>query len=686
MEEIKKYNRLEYLYPNITDLKRKEWLKNATFLITVNDSNILPLTFEEYIQWGDLKKRLQIYNTENKNITKEVNKEDYETWKKYGTELYNFLYDTSYYDTNILHKIAVYLSKNPLALPHFIQKHALQIIGKMLQLDENCVDLYSETYLKERKEDFFKIYSCERKNGNVSEGTYRINNFFGKYNLSLFLGVVEELLDLGINLKEYRFTSLKNSNTYKESESSDLWNKTIIENIKKERSEEYLRNDNIKIKPQELLDLLSFDNLDSFLEKVVCLTQREAVAYLIEDEYTIDPKEMFAFSDKEVYKKKTMSIFPQEKLITVDALCQRIHQKLINVQIETRKVFLAEKVETLGNIIGLNLFQAFFKEDRIKEIIQKETLYENTMNKLDEYLKMYTISKETTNKNSETLLSDLEQFLLNFLKKDKKSSAEEEIEDLKKQVQDIHDRLNRQDETIKKYIKQIEFYIENGGAIPREASKSLSKECIMGLLKEHRKSMKNPIKKYRIILLMVTAGIMSRLFLERTPSSLTIKPPTVKENLVLQREELTLQKIAEERRKHFILKKQENSQIEIKDNLFLGRTINEKKERISYYPDIYQETPMGYKEEAGIVIAYFALKDENGTLKKAGSFRNQESLNEFLKTNDPMDFEWKAAVCAGKTQTEMLEILKTNGEVPYDFTDYFIDINITENQKKYIYK
>ena len=208
----------------------------------------------------------------------------------------------------------------------------------------------------------------------------------------------------------------------------------------------------------------------------------------------------------------------------------------------------------------------------------------------------------------------------------------------------------------------------------------------MGLLKEHRKSMKNPIKKYRIILLMVTAGIMSRLFLERTPSSLTIKPPTVKENLVLQREELTLQKIAEERRKHFILKKQENFQFEIKDNLFLGRTINEKEERISYYPDIYQETPMGYKEEAGIVIAYFALKDENGTLKKAGSFRNQESLNEFLKTNDPMDFEWKAAVCAGKTQTEMLEILKTNGEVPYDFTDYFIDINITENQKKYIYK
>lgn len=492
---MEKKVRVEYLFPNINNDRKYKWLENAEFSpwLQVADPEIMQFSYEEYLD-RYYREDYCFTNLNNQDITEEINKESYMDWCNHEKQprIYDLEDSMIKWDNIITRQLAIYLEKNPLMLPKFIQKHTIDIIG--LFLGDYSLFTRLMAYKPQRNGNFW-INHKESKN------EYRHYNFSAKYKLSLFLSVLDNLLDLGVNLQEYQFSNLNKSNTYNKLDATIAWNEDIINNC---GHEDYIRCDGQKITQVELLNYISFSNLSEFLDKVISLTEIEYYTSFIEEATTVDPSNILPI--RHCFSSDDMSYFSKDNLVDIKMLCQKMQQKLKKVAKETEIMILKRKIMAIrdkmkekesGNNIDDTLLALLISEiEKLYEELKKSSSVESKQAKdeLDQLLKDYGLKLNNGSDDLEKPVNDSDS-----VSKDKK---------IMERLDSLEERMKNTEESINIMKNQLLEYLENGGSNPLAKLTGLSKEEQIEIISEFKPKTKGANLRKKMMLGILKLGLI----------------------------------------------------------------------------------------------------------------------------------------------------------------------------------
>ena len=335
----------------------------------------------------------------------------------------------------------------------------------------------------------------------VSELTYKYLNFRAKYTLSLFLSVLDNLLDLGINLQEYKFTNLNKCTKYNQLNANVSWNEDIITSFK---NPYFIRCDGLKITQTELFDYIDFSDLEGFLDKIVNLTEVEYYSNFIEDANTINPKKILPIeilSDLD-----DMAYFSKQFLMDIKILCREMQKKLKKVAQETEIMLLNRKITAL--------------ENRIKEVAEQDSndsnLYASLVSEIE---KLYEELMKLPSNGKKQMKEQLDQRLVNTdwkLKKEVDNSKKIEYsdnsvsqdEEIRKRLDVLEARMESTEKIINDMKNQFLEYLENGGNNPLKNLTGLSKEEQLKIVSEFKPKTTGAKLRKKITLGILKLGLV----------------------------------------------------------------------------------------------------------------------------------------------------------------------------------
>lgn len=105
--------------------------------------------------------------------------------------------------------------------------------------------------------------------------------------------------------------------------------------------------------------------------------------------------------------------------------------------------------------------------------------------------------------------------------------------------------------------------------------------------------------------------------------------------------------------------------------------------KVPYYTNSTSNKATGTKKVNGYITGYFATIQSGNTYQLIKSCRNQEEMMNFLENcpYDPNDIIWKCSICE-KKDVNIEEYLKSEKDIPYTLTTYFIDYEPTKEKTR----
>lgn len=444
--------KIEYLYPNINNEKKYKWLGNANFRQGILDYDIIQYSLEEYLKMTDQENNRYI-DSFGKDITNQENQKNYQIWKEHGQKIWNLSPTIIKWNQEIVHALANYLSKNPLYLPCFIEHNTADIIGHFI----------GQPFLLYDSQKTSSKYAPKLwENRKINREQYLTNNFEAKYNLSLLLAVLDELLDLGVNLEEYQFGNFDKNNTYNKLKKASPWNESLLKSLKEE---DYIREDGYHFTQEELKNILSYKNLREFLDKVIELVETECYMEFIEEAITMDPKHIEPFKG---YSKMSMSYYKETGVKEVENLCREMQEKMRKVSEKTESIWIQRRYEKLKK----ELESYILEEDYIKLLPEPENLYD-----------IFHSDKGKIKKSSE---------------EQKETSSSEE--NLKKQITVLEEKLEKAESEVEELKQQLQRYIKEGGENPLKQGMDIPKEQLVSIISGlDAKTWQEKLRKNRLL-------------------------------------------------------------------------------------------------------------------------------------------------------------------------------------------
>ncbi len=488
--------RMKYLFPNIENKRKLKWLENATFVSGAEDHEIVNLSLEEYLH--RFRRENTSYNDNNKDITVEVNNEHYANWKKRSqNNIFSLDGSGIRFDKEIVLSLAQHLASHPLEMPSFLEQNAINIIG--LFLGENI--LYTNMALAPSF-GYTEYELCHSQK--ISEEDYRRSNFEAKYKLSLFLGVIDELLKMGVNLEEFSFIDLRDCHTYQDTSSAPLWNKRLIETMDVST---YVRSDGQKFTREEMLSFINFSTLSEFLTCIMNLTEVEYYVNFIEESVTMNPSEAVALPS---FHTKNFSFISSDKLVSIKELCISFQKRLKQLALETEVKILERKLEEL-RISLEEKDNSNFDENKLRERIK--WLYQEIEKITTEKRKeLIAVLKEIIKNNNlaDSLFDEEQQNQSStFPKKEVPNKIEIQVQELGQRVESLEKRVSSLESILKNYL-------DHGGVVPNLENTNMSREEIIALIKDYKPTTIGAffrklelLKKLKVgILVALTSGML----------------------------------------------------------------------------------------------------------------------------------------------------------------------------------
>lgn len=455
--------RVEYLCTNIENERKLKWLENAKFMRVIEDHEVVELSFEEYL-FRLRKENAKYIDHQKGDITFTKQQEDYQNWKERSQwNIFSLDGSSIRWDNSIVHSLATYLATHPLVLPYFLESNAINIVGLFLgeSILFNSMALASQFGYEE-----FKLWEKQ----SISERDYCDKNFEAKYKLSLFLGVLDELLDLGVNLSEFSFVDLRKVNTFEETVEAPIWNEKLISTI---NASTYRRCDGQTFEKQDLLGFIQFQDLETFLDSIMLLVDSEYYVHFIEEAVTMNPKKVVALP---YFHTRSMDFIDRKDLVEISGLCKSLKEKLKRVASDSVIKVLRRKIEQIRKRLANNVD----KEDiDYSEILKEiEALYQ-------------AILASTTDK--EILLEFLKQVIdesgLDFSINEKVEPPNPEMkveDDMASRLKDLERRVGDLENRVSSLELQLLQYIKNGGQVPDINIDSVTREEVIKLILEYK--------------------------------------------------------------------------------------------------------------------------------------------------------------------------------------------------------
>ena len=479
--------RVEYLCTNIDNERKLKWLETAKFSRVAEDHEVVDFSFEEYL--FRFRKETQKFTDSTGDITLRVQQEKYKNWKERSQfSIFSLDGNSIRWDNSIIHSLAVYLASHPLAIPYFLEENAVNIVGLFLgeSLLVNSMALAPQFGYEE-----FKLWEAQP----ISEKNYRARNFEAKYKLSLFLGVLDELLELGVNVSEFSFVDLRKVNTFIDTLQAPLWNEKLISTM---NASTYRRCDGQNFEEKDLLGFIGFDDVSTFLDSVMRLVESEYYVHFIEEPVTMNPKAVVALP---YFHTTNMDFLKKEDLVEIKGLCETLKNKLREVKYSSEIKVLKRKLEQLRKRLSEKEDKKDFDYSEILE--ELESLYQEIL--------------ATSSKEKEELLSLLKQLLeesnIDFRVSEEYRKVEVPKESAKKldiasKVQELDRRVSSLETRVSTLEKQLLDYIKNGGEIPSITADSVSREEVIRLILEYRPvTFKEKLRRLEVLKLLKVGTI-----------------------------------------------------------------------------------------------------------------------------------------------------------------------------------
>lgn len=659
MERKKTTMRLEYLFPCIDDKRKLETLHNATLRPSIERGGKY---FKIGVKNGELGLTTSdfyyLYNHREVVHTDYFNQ--YVTTLQNETNIFSLGFD-GLWNEKFLDLIADYIVNNPNSLPYFLQDNALSILGLFL---ENHVFFY-ETY-DMLNLNHNHIWESQRKD--IDD--YCWSNFLAKRKLSLFLCVVDKLLSRRVNLSEYRFTRLGLDATYANVITSEPWYAEILKSIPEEG---YQNSDGQTISAECLRTLISFDDLDGFLNSIKTIASFDHL-YVYNDRMMLKPfgiditvqayKQDYDPSKNSVFDNLYAKYYPKGSVIDIVECCALFQQKLASVSKETDFVILSRRLNNIKEAIKVAEQTPDFDWSILKNSLQG--IYDEI-----KHLPVDAQSELLKSIDNLTKTGKLE------LKRERKSdsSIEGRVSHLEEVVASHESRLDSLDRRItnlEEALSSVFDYIDKGTPLPDDVAHYLSRMSILKVIAYPVKTQKSTLRKALIIGALTIGAIplltSSNYKGNEISAPLPSEPPAITETYVTA----TRPETSFETQTIIPTVKPEES-------IKMFEPISNRR---AYYNSIYDQSPMGYTEQNGIIIRYYLLND--GVCVK--TIDTDEDLRAFIREQgeNVRNFTWKVAVCSLDTP-EVREYIANGKPIPASlttfFTDYELKLDIDFDQK-----
>lgn len=479
--------RIEYLYADIDNERKLKWLENAKFLRVAEDYEVVDFSFEEYL--FRLRKEMQKFTDSTGDITLQKQQESYENWKERShSDIFSLDGSSIRWDNSIVHSLAIYLASHPLALPYFLEENAVNIAGLFLgeSLLANSMALAPQFGYEE-----FKLWEAQP----ISEKNYRARNFEAKYKLSLFLGVLDELLELGVNISEFSFVDLRKVNTFADTHQAPFWNEKLISTM---NASTYRRCDGIKFEEKELLEFIQFQDIPTFLDSIMHLVDSEYYVHFMEEAVTMNPKSVVALP---YFHTTNMDFIEKESLVEIKVLCEAIKNKLREVKHSSEIKVLKRKIEGIRKRLSEKVDNKDFDYSEIlKEL---ETLYQEILfSHLKEKEELLTLLKKLIEeKHLDVVVSE-------ETSQEECSKEDDTKIDFVSKMQELDRRVDGLENRVSTIEKQLLSYVQNGGVIPTLPTDTVSREEIIRLILEYRPvTFKEKLRRLEVLKLLKVGTI-----------------------------------------------------------------------------------------------------------------------------------------------------------------------------------
>ncbi len=638
-------NFLEYLFPMIDDKRKYERLVHA---------RIRPAVVR-----GDIRRILEsrIKNSEM-GLTEDEYRIAYAPKYAYDPESFIehfsqedgifLLQLTVEWNDSLLDRLADFIAKNPTSLPFFLQYNVLSIFGLMLGNFCFFNEIYSILNTTSQQIWWKNSYNDLNK--------YAHLNFLGKYRLSLFLAVIDRLLERKINLGSFHFTMLDYSTTFENISHGQPWFETILDFIPEEG---YQRLDGVVFSKEEVVELTSFDTLDGFLKSISKLVSKDHL-YAYNEGTMLDPKKIRPAKTEQKYMNNQVlediyaDEFPADCKVNIQECCEAYREKLKNVNLIIHHDILNRELDRLRSALELqkdrasadlsqlnSQFQAVY--DKIKMLPSNlQTSLLDNINSLISQGKIDIVTEAAP--SIESRLANIEQKIETFDKK---------ITSLDVRVSSLEDAM-----------KSIYDYIENGTPLPAEVSKFITKKDL-GKLSFYPTKTKNATLRKAVVMgaLLLNAlpllSLSSSDVLMDAPKPIFQAPPSIISQIDRSKPEIPVE-------------------IPNDDDQSLNDDESTKGIKIYapisgsnvYYTSIYDKEPLGTTNQNGIIIRYYVLHDGQCVAR----FVTQEEIDQFIKEQgeNVRSFVWKAAICSLKNEI-IDDYVDTKKAIPAEYTTFFTD-------------
>lgn len=676
--------RLEYLFPN----KEKRVIENLFnmslayfFQHVIREKDVYNFTFEEFKKFFIFANREQISEEEFRRM--------YEIWLHGNVmDTLNLSVNRMNWDNSLTYKIAVALDKNPQQLPFFIESQAVSILGSFLG-DPRLYEYSKEAY-PNREFTFPHQMACE----------YKKNNFEGKYRLSLFLSVVDNLLDLGVNLEEFTFFHLLDAKCFRNASEAGLWNKDIANLSDKP----FRRGDGTVFSKSQLSEFINFTNLSEFLQRIILLVDYEYQHILISSDMTIDSSEIIPISDFDYYD---MSMFPQDNLISVKTLCKNMINKLRGVALNTeleinrrKKNLDSSEIEALSTKCEISVDPDMLREF-IEFLLAKNYLHINQDNRLvvmgdlkeksltlaQDFLAEKKLYNSSSHPNYDDIVELIERYIsvivnvnITNIFVDSAPDIQEKdhligelvqkVDNLEKRQNSLEEKVEALSDELASFKEQILTYLETGQNKP-DLSK-LSPQKVTEIIKNIEvQSVGGKIRK-RLLLMALALGMIGLLKSSNISligqfedkNSVDSKPPVV--DIIPPVSSQGVEEV-------LVTPTPETPEISQEEKISV-HILDEDNGLRDYYTSIYDRERSGVTNQNGVIIRYFAFQNDS----LIATFGREEELQNFVANNNVADFTWKIAVSCFDSGV-LQSYLDAGDEIPLQYTTFFADYTPAKN-------
>lgn len=118
------------------------------------------------------------------------------------------------------------------------------------------------------------------------------------------------------------------------------------------------------------------------------------------------------------------------------------------------------------------------------------------------------------------------------------------------------------------------------------------------------------------------------------------------------------------------------------NNIIITTEENNSSEPYYLTPTAKKHTGFTKISTPSIIVGYMALENTNDETVLVKSFRTEEEINEFMKTNETTNYKWRKAISTLPIE-EIEQAIKEHGNIPYNYATYYIDY---EPIKQKVYK